>query len=98
MMRPVSCALPVSIRQLGRKRRMTKAETAFRVLPQPFLFVQQADRARHRVELVSGKTLRNVGEVERRLFQHGCDLFSELSDRLRRSFFGLTVGLAVDIV
>ena len=60
--------------------------------------MQKADRTGHRVELVAGKTLRDIGEVERRLLKHSGNLFGELTDGLGRSFFGFAVGLAAEII
>ena len=60
--------------------------------------MQKPDRARDRIEFVTGKTLRDVGEIERRFFQHGRDLFGQLSDGLYRGLPGFAVGLAADIV
>src|SRR3984957_540162 len=60
--------------------------------------MQKADRPGHRIELVTRETLSDVGEVQRRLFEDGGNLFGEFTDDFRRCLPGLTIGLAADIV
>src|SRR5579871_5961315 len=68
-----------SVRQLGRKRGVAKAEAALRILPQPFFFMQKANGAGHVIELIAGEALGELGKIERRLFDHGRNLFGKLA-------------------
>src|SRR5579864_6670987 len=97
-MRSDSVCLLASIWQLRRKRRVAKTETALRILPQPFFLVQKADRTGDCVELVSRKALRDIGEIEWRLFKHGRNLFGELADGFGRGLLGFAVGFAAEII
>src|ERR1700691_4243105 len=93
-----SMLTPISIRQLGCKSGIAKTETAFWILPQPLLFMQKTDRAGDCVELIARKTLRDIGKVEWRFFEHSGDFFGKFADDLRRGLLGFVVGLAAEII